>query len=216
MARAIQRQVDGVAVDEYRARFKGTVVLEEPELPSTAFDEVGVYIVVARCDEVQMKQDKKGNVYRIAALTATDARVAEGELKTILVERLGLYGDDTVDPPTLSDNLPDAAPVGGSQLQFDLGAVIADTGEIVDEIGEQEFADVTDGVDGVIGSIHQRSPEAAAEGRGGGALKTVPFRLDSDASETAPDVDTLNERVTVGRIRQSKDPALQRFIEDGR
>ena len=206
MARSIQRSVDGVSVDEFHARFKGTVPLEEPELPSTAFDEVGVYIIVARAGEVTARQDRKGNVHRIAGLTVTDARVIEGELKTILVERLGLYGSDT-DTETPSGQL--TLPFTADPETGEVPEAFVDITDEVDELRSE--LEQTKGPEGIVGSIHSRSPEAAAAPKSGG-LKVVPFRVDEPTGE-GPQIDSLNERETVGQIRQSKDPALLRFLE---
>ena len=94
----MSNKVDGVAFAMYQGRFSGTVDLEDEEAEATAIGETLVMVVVATVKDLNAKMDKDGDLARVAVFKATDARILDDELKDLLVERLGLYGGDTVEP----------------------------------------------------------------------------------------------------------------------
>lgn len=98
MSRTSDR-IDGVSFEAFKGRFSGTVELEEEEASAAAVGEVVVFVGVASIMDVQAKLDKDGVLSRIDVFKVTEARVLEDDLKQILVDRLGLYGNDTLPPP---------------------------------------------------------------------------------------------------------------------
>jgi len=126
------RSLDGFSFDHFRARLTGTVELEEAEAQAAALDETLVMVVVARVKDIQAKMDGRGEeageLSRVAVCKATDARIIEDvDLRNLLVERLGLYGEDTY-VPTKAETV--------SPIETDL-----ETGEI---LGDEDWDDEAD------------------------------------------------------------------------
>ena len=212
MARSIQRQTDGITIEEFHARFSGRVLLEEEDLNATALEEVGVGVVVFKTDGTGTSINRKGTVIRTAVLKVTDLRVLDGDLKKLLVERLGLYGDDTVELPTTT--APDAIAAQLSD-QGQLFGADPETGEIDEEldaiVNSARVSEPEEEPDGIVGSIHAHREQASTASTGGpvshNGVKVLPF--------TESDVDGVTgEREVLGRIRQSSDPSLQKFFEE--
>lgn len=190
MPRRIQTTVDGIAVDHFRARWTGSVDLEETEANATALDEVGVFVVVGRVKDVQNRLDRSGDVARVAVLQATDTRVIEGELRELLVNQLGLHGSDTIPPALVPEPL--------------LGD---DQGDDEDDEEDTPSPDVPhpreeeDVQDGVIGSIHDRAPDAR------------PVERDSRVSRFSGDTVGTPTGTVIGRIGRN-DPALAKYLDE--
>jgi hypothetical protein len=97
------RSLDGLSFESYRARYNGSVDLEEEEAQKLALGETVVMVVVCTVADVQART-VKGEISRVAVCKVTDARVVDGELQNSLVTGLGLYGEDTmVDVPPAAD-----------------------------------------------------------------------------------------------------------------
>jgi hypothetical protein len=194
MTRKPQSSMDGVPFDSHRARFSGTVPLETEEIEATSLDEVLVMVVVARVQDVQAKV-VKGELERVNVLKVTDTRLLTGDLKKILVERLGLYGTDTVDPEMVDD------------LSVDDLSVDLETGEVLDA-SEPVFSPAIDDEEGVVtlGHIGDRHPRARSERRDGGP-KVKPYSED-DGGPSVP----VGE--VVGRIGRQDRGVLTAFLEE--
>lgn len=133
------RSLDGFSFDHFRARLTGTVELEETEAQAAALDETLVMVVVARVKDVQAKMDGRGDnagdLSRVAVCKATDARIIDdADLRNTLVERLGLYGEDTY-VPIVPKSAPESVPHAETPIQAD-----EETGEIVDDDDDEYFA----------------------------------------------------------------------------
>jgi hypothetical protein len=199
MTRKPQSSMDGVPFDSHRARFSGTVPLETEEIEATSLDEVLVMVVVARVQDVQAKV-VKGELERVNVLKVTDTRLLTGDLKKILVERLGLYGTDTVDPEMVDDLSVD-------DLSVDDLSVDLETGEVLDA-SEPVFSPAIDDEEGVVtlGHIGDRHPRARSERRDGGP-KVKPYSED-DGGPSVP----VGE--VVGRIGRQDRGVLTAFLEE--
>jgi hypothetical protein len=199
MTRKPQSSMDGVPFDSHRARFSGTVPLETEEIEATSLDEVLVMVVVVRVQDVQAKV-VKGELERVNVLKVTDTRLLTGDLKKILVERLGLYGTDTVDPEMVDDLSVD-------DLSVDDLSVDLETGEVLDA-SEPVFSPAIDDEEGVVtlGHIGDRHPRARSERRDGGP-KVKPYSED-DGGPSVP----VGE--VVGRIGRQDRGVLTAFLEE--
>jgi hypothetical protein len=204
MTRKPQSSMDGVPFDSHRARFSGTVPLETEEIEATSLDEVLVMVVVARVQDVQAKV-VKGELERVNVLKVTDTRLLTGDLKKILVERLGLYGTDTVDPEMVDDLSVDDLSV--DDLSVDDLSVDLETGEVLDA-SEPVFSPAIDDEEGVVtlGHIGDRHPRARSERRDGGP-KVKPYSED-DGGPSVP----VGE--VVGRIGRQDRGVLTAFLEE--
>lgn len=161
----MSNKVDGVSFDMYRGRFTGTIDLEDEEAEATAIGETVVMVVVATVNDANAKLDKAGDMARIAVFKATDARILDDELKTLMVQRLGLTGGDT-DQPVLI--------VPGERLvkdSVDSDGVIL-TGELKGFVGEQLSFDDID--------IETLTPDRS-EGPRTVPFNTMPSFLPSDS-----------------------------------
>lgn len=164
----ISDRVDGIAFDMYRARFTGTIDLEDTEAEASATSETLVMVTIATVDGFQAKLDKEGDLARIAVLKVNDARVLDPELRDLMIERLGLsYGDMGAAPtpvpiqpgelagkyqPSVSEQvMSDGA--HGQELE-DEEDDEEETGEISGFSSEQlSFGTGYDGYDGVVGMV---------------------------------------------------------------
>jgi hypothetical protein len=204
MTRKPQSSMDGVPFDSHRARFSGTVPLETEEIEATSLDEVLVMVVVARVQDVQAKV-VKGELERVNVLKVTDTRLLTGDLKKILVERLGLYGTDTVDPEMVDDLSVDDLSV--DDLSVDDLSVDLETGEVLDA-SEPVFSPAIDDEEGVVtlGHIGDRHPRARSERRDGGP-KVKPYSEDGGGPSVP-----VGE--VVGRIGRQDRGVLTAFLEE--
>jgi hypothetical protein len=214
MTRKPQSSMDGVPFDSHRARFSGTVPLETEEIEATSLDEVLVMVVVVRVQDVQAKV-VKGELERVNVLKVTDTRLLTGDLKKILVERLGLYGTDTVEPEMVDDLSVDDLSVDDlsvddlsvDDLSVDDLSVDLETGEVLDA-SEPVFSPAIDDEEGVVtlGHIGDRHPRARSERRDGGP-KVKPYSED-DGGPSVP----VGE--VVGRIGRQDRGVLTAFLEE--
>lgn len=90
MARGAQTAINGMAVDHQKGRFSGTFDLEDFEVDNSGLDETVVCVVVARVQGSNPKITKKGEIDQVTAYGVTDMRIVDPELRSALVERLGL------------------------------------------------------------------------------------------------------------------------------
>lgn len=119
MPRHAQRTFDGMAVTKPKARFTGTFELEDTEYDSCPLDNTVVCVVVAKIGDLNIKvTDTEVEATRVLKISEM-RMLPDGDMKTQLVEQLGLYGFDTL-PLDVPTKAPDAARV-----------VDNDTGEIV-------------------------------------------------------------------------------------
>jgi hypothetical protein len=198
-----QRSIDGVgSFEEYRARFTGTIDLEDdPEINATTLDQVSVGVVVIRTKDVQAKLGRDGVLARVGVLNVTDLRVVDGDLKDLLVERLGLYGGDTVEPARIlagttgsdadanpavdldndDDNLESWQNDRADSLRVSTEALMRlDDDLATDEDGEiipgqlLEQPELPYEAPTVVGSIHDRSQRP----QGSGMPNVAPFRTE--------------------------------------
>lgn len=188
MSRTAQTSIDGINVDFYKFRKSGSVEVEEPEADAAVMDAVVVTVEVSKVDDVQYKSDKDGNVTRIAVLKTTEARVLEGDLKALLVERLGLYGTDTAEPILIT-------PGERTPSQREAKAEEDEKEEIIEDDDDEQPGEP----DGVVGHIRDHVSSAAKSGMS----NVKPFNATS--------FDGPNDTEVVGRIKP-KDDALGRFL----
>lgn len=102
MARGAQKAINGMAVDHQKGRFAGTFDLEDFEVDSSGLDETVVCVVVARVQGSNPKITKKGELDQVTSYGVTDMRVVDPELRSALVDRLGLM--DTSQLPLFDSN----------------------------------------------------------------------------------------------------------------
>jgi hypothetical protein len=202
----ISNNVDGYEFSNYFGRFSGTVELESEEAEAAAIGETLVLVVVANVSDANAKLDNKtGDLNRIAVLKATEARVLDPELKQLLVERLGLYGSDTVEPvliqpknvkvevkvaPTLSDVLATFAPD-------------VETGEISEFHPAAPFGDDTQL------SFNDAEPPQYASARRGAS-----FAVDEEEEDDIVVLGHVNGSLPVAPVTER--PAVESFVEDDR
>lgn len=192
----LDRRVDGITIDNWEARFTGRIPLENEELEAATVDNTVVLVIVAHQDGMNVTVNKRtGDLTRTNVMKVTDARLIEGELRSVLVEKLGLYGSDTVDPPMVK---PEPAIADEDQMELPFQAD-EDTGEV------QTFGTVDSGAPAgveVVGTIKANGPQ------GSGRHGVIPFN--PTAGPAGP---TTGE--TVGHINNTRrDPALASFMDD--
>lgn len=200
MSRQIARSLDGVGIEEYRARYTGTIVLEDEEASASALDELTVEVTVSRVKDVQVKVDKGGNVARIAVRQVVESRLLEGDLRDLLVERLNLL---SADPEPVLITPGQRTPAQRSAAQDDPATeyeVDEETGEVVSEV-------VKETIDGVIGHIKDHAAPTPPS-----AMSNVkPFN--PDAFEGDPRNAGPGETEVVGHIG-SRDSTLSKFLQE--
>lgn len=231
MSRASQR-IDGVAFEAWKLRHTGTVEITEEDADKLAIGEVVVTVSVSVVGDVQAKLDKEGSLSRVGVLKATETVVLDGELKGILVDRLGLYGSDTMPPPVRiipgeRTEAQRASIQGIEDVQYAY-TINADTetGEIpfpqdvVDQerqewesrqaalddespVDDEEEEFFGDAEVEVIGSIYDATKDAVPEPRSGSGPKVVPMR--------ESEVQGAGGGQAVGRV-SVKDPVLARAL----
>lgn len=189
----ISERFDGINFALHRGRFSGSVDLEETEAAAAAMGETLVMVVVANVADVGAKLDKNGDLIRIPVFKATDARILDTELKQLLVERLGLYGADTVEPVRI---VPQADTAHHSMQSVDFPPSYtynAEDGEVpawsptvkVDEGDQMSFGDVEDSTIEVLGHIQDFQTTSVS-----GSAHQVQ----------GPRVGDLRPEVTLGRV----------------
>jgi hypothetical protein len=195
VTRVAQKSVDGISVTNHKARFTGTVFLEEEEAQAASLDEVLVLVVVAKVQDVQAKLNRSGELDRVNVMKASDARVLTGDLKNILVDRLGLYGSDTVDAPLIrsGDYNSSAPPVATTQRDGSRPDTTVDT-----QTGEVFAPLPAGGSDGDIEAVGDEPDEEDVFSPGGLAAPNAwdPF-------------DDIEGTVELGSIKQRDPRALQ-------
>lgn len=207
MTRKAQATLDGISVNNNKARFSGTVDLEDVEAEAASLDEVLVMVVVANVKDVQAKLDRTGDLDRINVMKVTDARLLTGELKALLVDKLGLYGADTVPPATITR---DVDLTTGEVLDPDDSdsAVFSPAGtEIPDEESYEAREPVAEVSDGVIGHVGRRDPNARPERSGGNGPRTKAYNED-DGGPAVPSGQVL------GRIGRPGITSVRSWGED--
>lgn len=186
----ISERFDGINFALHRGRFSGSVDLEETEAAAAAMGETLVMVVVANVADVGAKLDKNGDLIRIPVFKATDARILDTELKQLLVERLGLYGADTVEPvrivPKAESNLSVMVPAEYTTYNDGDDEVPAWSPSVaVDEGDQMSFGDVEDSEIEVLGHIQDFQTTSVS-----GSAHQVQ----------GPRVDELRPEITLGRV----------------
>jgi hypothetical protein len=115
-----------VGFDAVAVRFGGTITeLTEEEVESSGLDAVAVWVVVVNTNGVSVKTAKDGTVTRINVFKVTDGCLVPDDLKTLLVEKLGLDLREPV-PVTSSNPRSYKTNYAGSNVLRDGAGVLLD------------------------------------------------------------------------------------------
>lgn len=94
------RLFDGQAVDLFSARISGAFDIDEDDVGDFGLDETVVMIVVAQVNGGSVKKLASGDLQRINTLGVTAMRVASGDLRTELLDMLGISRQEKLPLPT--------------------------------------------------------------------------------------------------------------------
>ena len=116
--------LDGVGFDAVAVRFGGTITeLTEEEVESSGLDAVAVWVVVVNTNGVSVKTAKDGTVTRINVFKVTDGCLVPADLKSLLVEKLGLELGEPV-PVTASNPRSSKTNYGSKVLKEGSGVLL--------------------------------------------------------------------------------------------